>query len=302
MRKILSLLVFTFAIVFIAFSFQGNHSRKNNLKKINVEVDDTLPHTDITKWVGKKIIFLREFNSKIDYDYVSFTGGSGYKGRPIYSDCYDHEALVESVIPDSLGEYNVKVKMLDKSKKEYVGHTTNGSLSRVALVEDVEKAERFLIGKIYWMKVDYWYFLDEDKEQMILKYGHRFKKVRVTRFTVSMDDNALYEITLTDEMGETGVLNVNLNNNNVERSMLNNSLLSKYFFKNDIHKMYNWENEIWRDVMNKQIYKGMTQEQAILSWGDPDEIMDLQNGVKKFKYNSGGSFTIKDGKVLDVRQ
>ena len=297
MRKFL-----LFLFVLIGLAVVAKQSQKGSSKKNLVEADDTLAHTNITEWVGKKITFLRTYNSKIDFDYVSFTGGSGFKGRPTYAECYDHEALVESVTPDSAGEYRVKVKMLDKNHKEYIGRTFHHTLSRVALVDDIEKTERFLIGKIFWMKVDYWYYLDEEKEQLIIKYGHKFKKVRVTRVSMSMDDNAPFEISLTDEMGEVGVLNININNTNVEASLHNKNLLSKFFFKHDPHKLYNWESDTWHDVMNKQIYKGMTREQAVLSWGDPDETVDLKDGSIKYKYDSGGSFIIKDGKVTDVKQ
>ncbi len=300
-KKILLFLIFILIQSF-AFASQNYQAKKITLKKINLESSDTLKHVDIRNWVGKKIVFLRMFNSKIDFDYTSFSGGTGMKGRPKYSECFDHEATVESVIPDSLGEFTVKILMNDKTHKEYVGHTFNSSLSRVALVEDIEKAEKFLKGKIFWMKVDYWYYLNEEKEQMIIKNGQRFKKVKVTGFNPSMDDNALYELTLTDEMGETGILNVNINNNNVEETMLNNSLLSKFFFKKDPRKMFDWDDEIWHDIENKHIYKGMLKEQAIMSWGEPDDVIDMKDGTTKCKYSSGGFFTVKKGKVDEIRQ
>ena len=117
-----------------------------------------------------------------------------------------------------------------------------------------------------------------------------------------MDDNALFELSLTDEMGEIGVMNVNINNNNVDATMWNNSLLSKFFFFRDPRKTYNWSDEIWKDIENREIFRGMTVQQAVMSWGEPDETTELKDGTMKYKYGSGSSFLVRANKVYDFRQ
>ncbi|MEY2828560.1 MAG: hypothetical protein RIQ33_418, partial [Bacteroidota bacterium] len=149
--------------------------------EILVEVTDTIPHYEIENWVGKKILFLPIINSKQMYDYVSFLGGKGFNGRPKYSDCVDQTATVLSVKADSLmpDEYLVTVKMNNKSNAIYYGRTYNHSLTRVVLQDDIDLAEKLLKGKIFWMKLDYVYKFSEKFERNNIKYGFRFKKIKI---------------------------------------------------------------------------------------------------------------------------
>jgi hypothetical protein len=271
--------------------------------KILIEADDTITHHDIRNWVGKKILFLAIIDSKQMYDYVSFSGGNGFNGRPVYADCVDQTATVLSVTDDSLnvGEFLVKVKMNTKAAPIYYGRTYNGSLTRVVLQDDVELAEKLMKGKIYWMKTDYMYRFNQTKERNEIKYGFRFKKVRVTHVELGYDDNALYTLTLSYEMGENGTLYVNVSNNNIDNTMVNSNLLSKYFFKKNPRKIYQWDEEVWRTIESKEIYKGMTEQQAKLSWGEPDYKTKAKDDAIKYKYNNGSYFVIKDGKVIEIK-
>jgi hypothetical protein len=272
--------------------------------EILVEATDTIRHYDIENWVGKKILFLPIINSKQMYDYVSFSGGKGFNGRPKYSDCVDQTATVLSVRVDSLmpDEYLVKVKMNNKSNSIYYGRTYNHSLTRVVLQDDIDLAEKLLKGKIFWMKLDYVYKFSEKYERNNIKYGFRFKKIKINRVEISFDDNALFMLTLSDEMGENGVLYVNVSNNNIDKTMINNNLPSKYFYTKDPHKIFNWNNEVWQTIEAKEIYKGMTEEQAKLSWGIADYKTKLKDGSIKYKYNNGSYFIVKEGKVTEMKQ
>lgn len=292
------------------FSIYTNQVSSQNIgtpkssSKILVEADDTIQHFAIKNWVGKKLLFLPIIDSKQMYDYVSFSGGTGFNGRPVYADCVDQTATVLSVVNDSLnpGESLVKVKMNNKAGSIYFGRTFNGSLTRVVLQDDIESAEKLIKGKVFWMKSDYMYRFNQSKERNEIKYGFRFKKVRVTHVDLSFDDNALYALTLSDEMGETGTLYVNVSNNNIDNTMINTNLLSKYFFKKNPKKIYSWSDEVWQSIENKEIYKGMTEEQAKLSWGEPDFKTKTKEDAIKYKYNNGSYFVIKDGKVVDLKQ
>lgn len=297
-------LVVFFLSFFLFTSEAQNIGISKPQSKILIEVDDTIPHHDITNWIGKKILFLPIIDSKQMYDYVSFSGGTGFNGRPIYADCVDQTATVLNVTLDSLypGEYLLKVKMNNKAGNIYYGRTFNGSLTRVVLQDDIDLAEKLMKGKVFWMKSDYMYRFNQTKERNEIKYGFRFKKVRVTHVELGFDDNALYTLTLSDEMGETGTLYINVSNNNIDKTMVNTNLLSKYFFKKDPKKIFKWSDEIWLSIENKEIYKGMSEEQAKLSWGEPDFKTKTKEDAIKYKYNNGSYFVIKDGKVIDLKQ
>jgi hypothetical protein len=294
-------------IVFILVSTISNAQPIGILKPnliSKIDIDDTIQHYDIKNWAGKKLLFLKIIDSKQMYDYVSFTGGDGFNGRPKYSDCVDQTATILSVTNDSLmpNEYIVKVKMNNKTGNIYYGRTYNGSLTRVVLEDDIDKAEKLLKGKIFWMKVDYMYKFSLKKERNEIKYGFRFKKVKVNRFEIGYDDNALFQLTLTDEMGETGSLYVNVSNNNIDNTMYYSSLPSKFFYKKDPRKIYNWQESVWQAIEAREIYKGMTNEQAQLSWGDADYKTKTKDGAIKYKFNNGSYYLIKDGKVTDIKQ
>ncbi|MFM2226508.1 MAG: hypothetical protein RJA07_2710 [Bacteroidota bacterium] len=294
-------------VVLIFISIISNAQPIGILKPINtfnIDIDDTIPHIDIKNWVGKKLLFLKIIDSKQMYDYVSFTGGDGFNGRPKYADCVDQTATVLSVKNDSLmpNEYIVKIKMNTKTGNVYYGRTYNGSLTRVVLEDDIDKAEKLLKGKIFWMKVDYMYIFNQRKERNEIKYGFRFKKVKANHFEIGYDDNALYLLTLTDEMGETGSVYVNVSNNNIDNTMYYSNLPSKFFYKKDPRKIYNWQENIWQAIEAREIYKGMTSEQAQLSWGDADYKTKTKDGTLKYKFNNGSYYLIKDGKVTDIKQ
>ncbi|MEN9522163.1 MAG: hypothetical protein RL065_540 [Bacteroidota bacterium] len=300
--RYISIVIIFFSLSFECFAQSIGIPKSNS--KILVEADDTIPHLEIKKWVGKKLLFLPIIDSKQMYDYVSFSGGTGFNGRPIYANCVDQTATILSVDNDSLnvGEFIVKIKMNTKAAQIYYGRTFNGSLTRVVLQDDIELAEKLMKGKVFWMKSDFMYRFNQTKERNEIKYGFRFKKVRVTHVELGFDDNALYTLTLSDEMGETGTLYINVSNNNIDNSMINTNLLSKYFFKKNPKKIYQWSDEVWQTIENKEIYKGMTEEQAKLSWGDPDFKTKTKDDAIKYKYNNGSYFVIKDGKVTELKQ
>ncbi len=268
---------------------------------LSVSADDTLPAIHITKWVGETILFMPILKKKQQFGYTDFKGGDGINGRPSYNSTIGKTAIVTAVTPDSIaGEYRVDVKMTDNGV-HYRGVTVDGVLSRVCLIRDLEAASKKLKGQTAWLKKDYIYTMNDETEKIERINGVRFRKVKLTDVYASYDDNAPVQLILELENGTKGYLNVNLGNSNILSYMKNTNLLSSYFYRADPKLTYTFKKEAWDAIESREVFKGMTTEEAGLSWGPPDEIINIGE-IQKWNFKGGSSLSFKNGKLVEIKQ
>lgn len=284
---------------------QNSYIRKptaSNVSKTNISfyASDTIRQKPITNWVGKKIIFAPIKKNYQQFGYTDFQGGSGFKGRPSYEECVGKMATITSVKADS-GEYKIKVKMNDGGKI-YTGTTRNGAIARIVFVEDMDSAKTRYEGKSFYMKKDILYTWDDVKEKTGFLLDQRMLQVSVTGVYIGFDDNAPIQLWLKSSKGDEGYININLSNSNLESGMEFKSLFSSFFYRKNPKDLCNCPVETWQLIKSKQVEEGMTIGQAKMSWGEPKEIIQVDDTHVKYKYNNNGYLYFENGVLKAMAQ
>jgi hypothetical protein len=292
-------LISHFAIAQSSYIRQATVSSNTKMSSA-ILISDTIPYKPIESWVGKQFLFAPIHSNKQQYGYTEFKGGTGMEGRPSYEECFGKVATVTD-FKTADAEFELKVKLND-SGKEYTARTRNGVISRIVFLEDMDSAKARYENNTYYMKRDLLYTWDEAKDKVGISNNHKFAAMKVKAIYASFDDNAPVQLWLVNAKGEEGFININLSNTNVDASLKNKSVFSYYFYKKSPRVLCNCNPEVWSLIVAHQVQQGMTLGQAKMSWGDPLEIIQLNETKVKYKYSNGGFLIFENNLLIEMAQ
>lgn len=213
----------------------------------------------IEAWVGRGVVFLETNVSLQHYGYQLIQRQPGsFEGVP-YSELVGKTGLVTSVSEDFI-THNVEITLDDG--RTYYAQAFNEGVDGLAFLRDILDAETYYEGETLWIK-------EPNSEESKIK---RFSQVQVLDVKPSQYSSSPVEFDVVDSSGVRDSYYVNMSGTNVGDILFNNARFGDTFYTINPRQSYDWSSQIWDALENSSVFTGMTSEQAVLGWGEPDDI------------------------------
>lgn len=271
MKKILSVLMVSVLLCFMSIIIYASES-----------------NCDYSKMSKKyEIYFLEKDLSTQKYGY-SVTEKPTLGGQTDYTKLVNKTGKIEKIVEDKISKY-YKIVMSDCSV--YYAHASgeidykiHGTCNPI----EIDKAKN-LINKDIWVNANYQpKLLTEDKNNDIELSS--YEKVKVIDILLKqlahMYSYSDFFLVVERNSGEIGYLYFNP---------------KSYYLTYPLKK--SWSKKVLNAIENKEVFVGMSKEQAILSWGEPKDINRTvtSNGTSE-QYIYGESYLyFKNNKLTAIQ-
>lgn len=262
----------------------------------------------ISEWVGKKFILLEKTKVFRKFGYELYLSpqlsnstlpvdpGISLKNHRLkYSPFCKKIVTVTSVEKDNQGEYLVTF-IEDKSKLKLYGKTKDGIIEGLAMVSDLQVAQKRWMGKTVFCRrryVDIYDSLKSNFTSIKVPISEPLKVIAVRWGVIPLPPKLLWLIVKLPD-STRGVIPINASWTNVIKLEKQVEFPWEHdVFEKNPKEIYTWDNFVWESIDKHNIYLGMTAQQVSFSWGEPKE--------KQFRFNDKGKkiLTYKyDGKTL----
>lgn len=294
-QLLLSFLMFLVLQPNILFG-QNPYIHEGSIGKQKVASDiakkDIFSFIPISLWVGERFIFLPRTKSTQKYGYQNFKGGDGKYGQPTYNKYVGRIAKVVSVEKGRI-LWDIEFEMEDNGHR-LTATAFSGTISDIALIADIDNARSKWIGKTLWYvdnKIDTY---NEDTGEVGSMKVKKYSPVKVVDIVLGWYDHEPVRFILQTSSGEEGFKDVNLSGTNVSDTLRDIFNFKEFFLTQDPRIMHKWSDRIWSAIEEGKVFVGMTDKQARMSWGKPEEInKTVTNNIvhEQWVYGSSGYFS-----------
>ena len=231
-----------------------------------------------SEWDGRELIFCKSNNSYQKYFMMAgWKKMKNYTSLP-YEALVGKKGVVEGMLVDKRGFRFWIVNLDDGTKiiKKDFDDLKWGFINKTCFIDELENATE-LINEYVWLnKIKGKDFRNDEKPYIyrnILNDGEnqwttfeRLQKVKVIdalpfNYGNSYSGIPIYLKILADN-GETGFIRYGTSKMGIQSRMVH------YFQTNPIKK--EWDKDIINLIKSQKIKIGMTKEQVLISWGEPD--------------------------------
>jgi hypothetical protein len=275
---------------------QDNYISENSYgekpKPTHVDKEDLFSPLPIPTWVGEKFIFipLSKYDSekgyivrprpKNDIEYIPY---DRYKGKVFTVVEVNEEG-------DSyFNNYNVTIRM-DESGQRLVLPTMLGNVKGIALKRDIDYARNMWLEKTLWLRNREASSYDADKDKSEFFKVKNLQPVKVKNILLSNSESWPLRFILENKEGDIFIKSVKLSGTNSERRSADSYKFKDVFFTEDPREKFNWSEKEFEAIEEGKVFRGMTKEQVLISWGKPLKINRTVTGsVNSEQWVYGGS-------------
>ncbi len=268
------LLIFLIFLLFHANTIlaQNSYIRKGSIGETKVESGpkketiDPFSFRPVGSWVGERFIFLPKIKPNHQDGY---TGFKNIDGEPVKLNYSEFVGRVAKVI--SAGRFSdVEFEMEDNGDRVSVSAHRNG-IDGIALISDIDDARKMWSGKTLWYKKNVISTYNEDTGDFGKIMVRKFSSIKVIGIFAGFYNGRPVRFILKTDSGKEGFVDVNMSGTNVSPTIRNEDRFQDFFFTINQKEIYNWSEKVWSAIERENISNGMTKEQVLMSWGDPDE-------------------------------
>jgi hypothetical protein len=271
---------------------------------------DVRPFAALTvrEWIGRKFIFLPVDKAARTYAYGDFHPALAYQkyvGRT---------ATVSEITGQEYGADNdhpSSIHLVMDDNGERVATSCNCpasqlTLSGLGLVSDIDNARTKWLGKTLYLNTKTAAELqayDASRDESTPVHVKKFSAVRVTAIVAGYSSLSPVRFILRTPEGVEAYLDVNVSNTNAGATSSLFRVEDK-FLTDDPHAAHNWPKKVWDAIEESSIFKGMTTEQARMSWGEPNVIGNSTSTAgreESWSYSSGSKLVFTNGILTTVQ-
>ena len=173
--------------------------------------------------------------------------------------------------------------------KKYYTNVMDGTVSDIALINDIKIARERYLGKTLWYMGNY---RGEAFDLVINTYNSEndeFGEVQVSKLqpltveniVAGWGDNRPVRFILETKDGETGFMDINFSGSNTTNSGRYLYRFEDFFSEVNPRNIYDWSEEIWEAIEKAEPKIGMTKNQLILAIGKPTSINNTTTEVTR---------------------
>lgn len=310
-------LLFTAAFALSGFSqnnYQVNTSGTNVKEKSSEKWMEPIRYNTLKPGLRFMVLEMGPSSS----DKLSFKTKTGEK---IPTKDFENEIFIykkSKEVPDESGydktlyyfENKGKEYYLEEQKTDNEEKIVNWDASSVIWLDEIDAVQKKLEGKTVWLNADRWGYEVNGKKSYVY-HPERFAKINVLKVGVGMYSN--YPVRVLFENESDG-----------KQYFIDGCVsgtLGSCFSSDNLHQLFSFENpektypkikkEFWMAIKNREIKKGMTEEECILSLGKPRSRDAYQNDKDAFTVLNYEAtmyrriytrITLKDNKVIEINQ
>ncbi|WCM42659.1 hypothetical protein MG290_02995 [Flavobacterium sp. CBA20B-1] len=282
-------LLFTAAFSFSGFSqnkYQVNTSGTNVKEKSSEKWMEPIRYNTLKP--GLRFMILEMVPSTPNE--LSFKTKTGEK---ISAKDFENEIFIyknSKEVPDKYGydktlyyfENKGKEYYLEELKTDNEEKIVNWDASSVVWLDEIDAVQKKLEGKSVWLNADRWgYELNGKKSYM--HNPERFAKIKVLKVGVGMYSNYPVRVLFENESDGKHYFIDGCVSGTLGSCFSSANLQQLFLFENP-EKIYpNVSKDFWSAIKNRQIKKGMSEEECTLSLGKPSSKDAYQNEKGTFK-------------------
>lgn len=234
-----------------------------NKKKVISEDKGLFSFVPFERWTGKKFMVLPQSKNLRKYGYQDF-GAS-------YEELCGHIIQVTTV--DGSG-ISAKVSFVDLNTGDKYNdiRSFDETVHDICLLRDLDNAKSFYEGKKIWYRNRSISTYDENTDKFASIELTNLCPLEIKKIVAGWYEHEPIRFIFETEDGQTGFCDFNLSDTNVGGILKGGSKPEESFFMEDPFAKYNYDAKTWEAVKNRRIFIGMSKEQVVLSWGEPNEI------------------------------
>ena len=271
---------------------------------------DVRPFTalSVREWIGRKFISLPVDKAARTYAYGDF--------HPplVYQKYVGRTATVSEITGQEYGADNdhpssIHLVMDDNGERvatSCICPASQLTLSGLGLVSDIDNARAKWLGKTLYLNTKTAAELeayDAARDESTPVHVKKFSAVTVTAIVAGYSSLSPVRFILRTSDGVEGYLDVNVSNTNPGATSSLFRVEDK-FLTEDPHAAHNWPKRVWDAIEESSVFKGMTTEQARMSWGEPNVIGNSTSTAgreESWSYSSGSRLTFTNGLLTTVQ-
>jgi hypothetical protein len=263
---------------------QGPYIRKSvgiEKPKVDVPTENSLSAVPIDLWVGQRFIFLPRQKSLQEYGYQGIHKPKKEYGTLPYSSYVGRIVKVTAVSKARYGisgAYKVELTLEDTNEK-VEADSSLGNVEGLALVRDIDHARTMYLGKTLWLKDSMLRTYNEETGKGNVIAAKRYSRVKVTDIVAGWDEASPVRFVVQMPSGDEGFIDASMSDTNASATLTAYNKFEKLFLIEDPRITYPWSNIIWAAIDEHNVLIGMTRQQVVVSWGEP-QVINTTRGVE----------------------
>jgi len=285
---------------------------------------EAFPTVPEASWVGLRLMILPQSKALQHYGYQELYQDTDKNTEKEYVPLRYEDYVGRLVRVVGIGRGNVPNGehvdeadlQLEGDKKIIHGDIDHGCMTDVAPVSDLETARKLYLGKTLWLSNDHLNTYDPQKDTSDVPgspaWHQAFQKIAIKQYSpVKVVDivpgwyasaPTRFIVQEESEAGAQGYVDVHMSDTNVPDNLRAIDRFENTFSESDPRTKYLWSPKVWSALENKQVFLGMTAQQARMSWGAPKEVQKLagQNDTEQWVYDPTHVLILKEGILEDI--
>jgi hypothetical protein len=273
--------------------------------------------------LGEKVVFVAKTKMLQEYGYSTFHWTNNRSESVPYEALVGKTGTVTEIQPRRTGApKNALERFLDSRRviinlestdQLVITRAVDDSISDVTLLSDIEEGRKRWVGKTLWYASKY-LRPSTDAEVLEWKKVKNFQPVTVVAVMVGADHQGAIDFVLRFRDGREGLAGVTLSASNTSPAFLETlkrlgrkeCSFDTAFLTEDPRLTHKWPANIWAAIENDRVLVGMTVDQVIFAWGEPNSVNNTRTGMssssqlvydnKRYVYIDGR------GKVAAIQQ
>jgi hypothetical protein len=283
---------------------EESYGKKPTAPKVNK--DNPFAPLPFESWVDGKFIFipLSKYDadkgymvlpkSKVGIDYIPY---DRYKGK-IFT-----VLKVDEVGEGILSDYQISIKM-DETGERLVLTTLLGNVKGIALKRDIDYAREQYLGRTLWLRNREASSYNAEKDKREFFKVQNLQPVTIENILLSDSESWPLRFICKNSKGDTFIKVAKLSGTNSGRTSLDSYKFHEVFFTEDPRETFDWSKKEFEAIQEGKIFRGMTKEQVLISWGSPLKINRTvtSNGNSEQWVYGGRQYLYFEGDKLTTSQ
>lgn len=257
-----------------------------------------LPYLSVENWVNQNFLVLQKQKMFCQYGYELY-----FVNDPESFNITDTADLLQpnNRIPcDQLQGHTLKVKKVFRAGTEYLiqfsdnqsgmsvlGRTYKHALKELVAADNLEWARKRWLNKVVFSRKGVISTMPKDGAgfgSIKVRIQDSLQVLDVVPGYTPLPINPLWLVVQTTQ-GEKGILPIRSSwTNTMSEKIGKDEPWKSDIFEADPTKLFSFDEAMWETVNNHRVTIGMSRDQVLLSWGEPEERNEIEYNSQNMEY------------------